>query len=435
VRAAELMDALSAGSTGAGGGRGEPDCVSVIPVSTCNRTEIYLEVRAGADPDAVLREALAAIGADADVFFGEHALRLDNLDAIAHLFRLASGMESLMLGEPQITAQLKDAYRQARAHHEPGPGLLRAFQGAFRAGKRVRTETRISTGAVSVAFAAVELARKFFDRFSRHRAVLVGAGETGALAARHFLQHEIGQLTVVNRSFERAQALAATLREEQLRQLDEPDGDDTRSVDRALRARADRIVARPWDELGAAIAAADVVLSTTGATEPVILPDMVHEAVRGRHGLPLFMLDIAVPRDVHPDVAKIGSVFVFGLEDLDEIVQGNLAARRNQIPHAERLIGEELDEFRQWLEDIDLRPTVAEFRAYLEDLKDKQVGFVRKKHSDEMADEVDKSLQQFIKKVLGRSMSTVRNAETREERQRHLETLRHLFSTDERDPD
>ena len=206
-------------------------------------------------------------------------------------------------------------------------------------------------------------------------------------------------------------------------------------ADRALRARADRIVARPWEELGAAIAAADVVLTTTGATEPVILPDMVHEAVRGRHGLPLFMLDIAVPRDVHPEVAKIGNVFVFGLEDLDEIVQGNLAARRNQIPHAERLIGEELDEFRQWLEDIDLRPTVAEFRAYLEDLKDKQVGFVRKKHSDEVADEVDKSLQQFIKKVLGRSMSTLRNAESREERQRHLETLRHLFSTDDRDPD
>ena len=435
ARAVELMDALSAGATG--GPKDEPVCVSVIPVSTCNRTEIYLEVRLGTDPDSVLREGLQVIGADADLFFGEHAVRLDNLEAIAHLYRLASGMESLMLGEPQITAQLKDAYRLARAHHEPGPGLLRAFQGAFRAGKRVRTETRISTGAVSVAFAAVELARKFFERLNKHRAVLVGAGETGGLAARHFLQHEIGQLTVVNRSFERAEQLAATLREEQLRRLDDPDGDgdaDT-AADRLLRARADRIVARPWDELGAAIGGADVVLSTTGATEPVILPAMVHDAVRGRHGLPLFMLDIAVPRDVHPDVAKIGNVFVFGLEDLDEIVQGNLAARRGQIPHAERLIGEELDEFRQWLEDIDLRPTVAEFRAYLEELKDKQVGFVRKKHSDEMAAEVDKSLQQFIKKVLGRSMSTLRSTETREERQRHLETLRHLFSAEERDSD
>lgn len=439
-RAVELMDALSAGSAAGdvGGARtDEPVCISVIPVSTCNRTEIYLEVRTGADPDAVLREGLRVIGADEDIFFGEHALRLDDLEAIAHLYRLASGMESMMLGEPQITAQLKDAYRLARAHHEPGPGLLRAFQGAFRAGKRVRTETRISTGAVSVAFAAVELARKFFDRFSSHRAVLVGAGETGALAARHFLQHEIGRLTLVNRSFERAEALAATLREEQLRQLAEPDnsGDGGSDADRAIRTRADRITARPWDELAAAIADADVVLSTTGATEPVILPAMVSEAAHNRHGLPLFMLDIAVPRDIHPDVAKIGNVFVFGLEDLDEIVQGNLAARRGQIPHAERIIGEELDEFRQWLDDIDMRPTVAEFRAYLEELKDKQVGFVRKKHSDEVAAEVDKSLQQFIKKVLGRSMSNVRNAETREERQRHLETLRQLFSPEDRDPD
>lgn len=436
ARAAELMDALSAGSSG----NDESACVSVIPVSTCNRTEIYLEVREGSDPDAVLRAGLEAIGADTDLFFGEYALRLDGLRAIAHLYRLASGMESLMLGEPQITAQLKDAYRLARAHHEPGPGLLRAFQGAFRAGKRVRTETRISTGAVSVAFAAVELARKFFERFDRHGALLVGAGETGALAARHFLQHGIGRLTVVNRSFDRAEALAATLREEQLRALDAADGADGAGapgtdVDRGLRDRADRIVARPWDELGDAIAGADVVLSTTGATEPVILPAMVQKAVHGRHGLPLFMLDIAVPRDIHPDVARVANVFVFGLEDLDEIVQVNLAARRSQIPHAERLIEEEIAEFGKWLDDIDLRPTVAEFRAYLEGLKDKQVGFVRKKHSDEMAAEVDKSLQQFIKKVLGRSMSTLRAAETPEERRRHLETLRTIFSADEREPD
>jgi glutamyl-tRNA reductase len=437
ARAVELMDALSAGSAGGD----EAGCVSVIPVSTCNRTEIYLEVREGADPDAVLRAGLQAIGVETELFFGEHALRLDGLRAIAHLYRLASGMESLMLGEPQITAQLKDAYRLARAHHEPGPGLLRAFQGAFRAGKRVRTETRISTGAVSVAFAAVELARKFFERFDRHGAVLVGAGETGALAARHFLQHGIGRLTVVNRSFERADALAATLREEQLRALDVsdrpgvPGDDDGGAGDRRLHARGDRIVALPWEELGDAIAGADVVLSTTGATEPVILPPMLQGATQGRHGRPLFMLDIAVPRDIHPDVARIANVFVFGLEDLDEIVQVNLAARRGQIPQAERLIEEELEEFRRWLDDIDLRPTVAEFRAYLEDLKDKQVGFVRKKHSAEMAAEVDKSLQQFIKKVLGRSMSTLRAAETPEERRRQLETLRTIFSAEERDPD
>lgn len=140
---------------------------------------------------------------------------------------------------------------------------------------------------------------------------------------------------MVNRSFERADALAAMLREEQLRALagpDTPGNDDRPAGDRRLQARSDRIVARPWEGLGDAIAGADVVLSTTGATEPVILPPMVQSAVHGRHGQPLFMLDIAVPRDIHPDVAHVANVFVFGLEDLDEIVQVNLAARRSQIP-------------------------------------------------------------------------------------------------------
>jgi len=404
-------------------------CVAAMPVSTCNRTEIFVEVQPGYTSDGMLRTALAEVGADADIFFGDYARHLSGGEAIGHLYRVSAGLESMMLGEPQITAQLKDAYRLARASQEPGPGLLRAFQGAFRAGKRVRTETKIGKGAVSVAFAAVELARKFFDHLCSQRAVLVGAGETGGLAARHFLQHDIGHLTVINRSPERARELADTLAAE--RQLTE---------EAATRGQADmttlgcgKVDAYPWEDLGKALEEADVVLSTTGATEPVITAKMVTEAVAKRRGKPLFLLDIAVPRDIHPDVADVAGAFVFGLEDLDEIVQGNLAARRQQIPHAERIIEEELAEFQQWLDDVDLRPTVAEFKAYLEELKDKQVGFVRKKQSDEVAAAVDRSLQQFIKKVLGRSMTTLKSAESREERDRDLEALRRLFAPDSED--
>jgi len=425
-KAIALMDVLGSGHDG---------CVSVIPVSTCNRTEIYLEVKDGEDADAILREGLTAVGLDAELFQGEYAQKLDGLPAIEHLFRVSSALESMMLGEPQISGQLKDAYRLARSHHEPGPGLLRAFQGAFRAGKRVRTETRISIGAVSVAFAAVELARKFFDNLGDQKAALIGAGETGALAARHFLQHNIGELTVVNRSFDKAEALAETLIQEKKAGMGrtarngENDSASLPETDRSIG----NINARPWDELTRALAHADVILSTTGATEPVIMPAMVAEAVAERKGKPLFILDIAVPRDVHPDVAKVGSVFVFGLDDLDEIIEGNLAARKHQVPHAMRIIKEELVEFQQWLDDVDLRPTVAEFRAYLEELKDKQVGFVRKKQSDEVAAAVDRSLQQFIKKVLGRSVSTLKAAESREERERDLETLHRIFGVDEQD--
>jgi glutamyl-tRNA reductase len=406
-------------------------CVSVLPVSTCNRTEIYCEVTPGHGIETMLREALARVGADPELFFSHHARHLQGIEAIEHLYRVSSGLESMMIGEPQITSQLKDAYRLARASQEPGPGLLRAFQGAFRAGKRVRTETKISQGAVSVAFAAVELARKFFDHLCEQRAVLVGAGETGALAARHFLQHDIGHLTVINRTFEKAQELAVTLNAERMATVEAARAAAHPREFEAARCGA--VDARPWDDLAAALVEADVVLSTTGATDPVILPDMVAAAVAKRRGKPLFLLDIAVPRDIHPDVAKVANTFVFGLEDLDEIVQGNLTARRKQIPHAERIIGQELDEFQKWLDDVDLRPTVAEFKAYLEELKDKQVGFVRKKESDEVAALVEASLQQFIKKVLGRSMSSLKANESRRERERDLETLRRLFAPDTED--
>ena len=414
----------------------ENGCISVIPVSTCNRTEIYLEVIGGTDVDALLRKGLAEVGTDPDLFFSSHASAWSELDAVRHLYHVSAGLESMMIGEPQISAQLKDAYRLARGHHEPGPGLLRAFQGAFRAGKRVRTETRISTGAVSVAFAAVELARKFFDKLCDHRAVLVGAGETGGLAARHFLQHHIGHLVVVNRSQGNAETLAETLRREMQEGLAKKAGKNAGGM---LAPAPDpdgecgKITVRPWGQLTDALAEADVILSTTGATEPVILPEMVTAAVARRKGKPLFMLDIAVPRDIHPDVGGIEGVFTFGLDDLDGIIQGNLAARAGQVPHAERIIEEELVEFQTWLDEIDIRPTVAEFKAYLEELKDKQVGFVRKKQSDEVATAVDRSLQQFIKKVLGRSVSTLKTSQSRKERERDLETLKRIFAPEDQD--
>ena len=400
--------------------------VSVIPVSTCNRTEIYLEAPREEDAEALLVEAMQAVGLDPTVFQSPHCLRRQGLTAVEHLYRVTAGLESMMLGEPQIAGQVKDAYRLARKHYEPSGGLLRAFQGAFRAGKRVRSETRISNGAVSVAFAAVELARKFFARLGDHSALLVGAGETGALAARHFLQHDIGHLTVVNRSPERARELVATLnaqhRVEMARQGKLSEGGA------ATTDTLDKVKARPWEELADALAQADVVLSTTGALEPVILPDMVRRAVKPRKGNPLFLLDIAVPRDIHPDVAEVGGAYTFGLDDLDEVIAGNLAARKNCLPAAEGIIEQELLDLQQWLADMDMRPTVAEFRAYLEELKDKQVGFVRKKESDEVAQAVDRSLKQFIKKVLGQSVTTLKNEESPEVRQQDLAALRRMFA-------
>ncbi len=383
----------------------EPDIVSAVPLCTCNRTEIYIETPAARCVHESLARALSVVDVDFALFEGEHGRHLSGGEAVRHLFRLAAGLESMMLGEPQIGGQIKDAYRLAREVGPLGPVTMRAFQGAFRAGKRVRTETRIGEGAVSVAFAAVELARKFFADLGRNRVLLVGAGETGSLAARHFLQHGIGAMTVVNRSAERAGKLAEELR----------GGEDA------------PIRARPWEELTASLAEADVVLSTTGATEPVILPDMVREAVRKRRGNPLFLLDIAVPRDVDPGVADFEGVYLFGLEDLDGIVRANMAARRKELDGADLIIERELGEFQGWLQDMELLPTVAEFRTYLESIGEKQMAYVRKHESEAVAAAVEEGLRTFIKTLLKRPMVQLKSAPSREERFQHLDSLRRLF--------
>lgn len=384
----------------------EPAIVSAVPLCTCNRTEIYVESGSGVGAREALARCLEAVGVDIALFEGDYGLRLAGADAVRHLFRVCAGLESMMLGEPQVGGQVKDAYRAARELGPLGPITLRAFQGSFRAGKRVRTETKIGEGAVSVAFAAVELARKFFADLGDNRALLVGAGETGALAARHFLAQGIGSLAIANRSPERARELAVDL-----------SGGESDAPIRPM----------PWENLAEALAEADVVLTTTGAVEPIILPEMVDAAAARRRGKPLFLLDIAVPRDVHPDVANRDGVYLFGLEDLDDIVKANLAARRKEIEAADLIIERELGEFRGWMQDMELRPTVAEFRTYLEGIKDREMGYVRKRESPEVAAAVEKSLQMFIKTMLKRPMVQLKSAASTRERTQHLDSLRRLF--------
>ncbi len=385
--------------------RGEEGFIGAVPVGTCNRTELYVEARSGSPITGSVERALAAAGIEPSLLLEPPAVHREDLEAVRHLYRVTAGLESQLVGEPQIVGQLKDAYRLAKEHHSLGPVLMRAFQGAFRTGKRVRSETRIGNGAVSVAFAAVELSRKIYSDLSQRTVLLVGTGETGALAARHFLQQGARRLVLVNRTRERAEALAAGLADES----------------------AASLAVRGWEELEAALGDVDLVLSSTGSPVPVLTEQMVAAAVARRHGRPLLLLDIAVPRDIAPGVADLDCTYLFGLDDLDEIVRRNLAARRQEIPRAEKIIARELEEFSGWLRDMDLRPTVSEFRAYLEGLKEQQVGYVRRTADPRTAAAVEESLQHFIKKVLGRSMAALKETSSPEERRQHLDVLRRLF--------
>jgi glutamyl-tRNA reductase len=312
-----------------------------VVLSTCNRSEIYL---ATADPGGA-REELVVFLSDyhqvaRDVFL-PHVFTYDDAAAAHHLFRVAAGLDSLVVGEPQILGQVKDAYQVAAERHCTGPLLSKTFHSAFGVGKRVRSETALGEGAVSVSFAAVALARKIFGNLQGRHVLVVGAGEIGALTAQHLRSHGVAEIVITSRTAAHAEALAA-----------EVDG---------------RVV--PWSEMTGAIARADIVVTATGSQRPIITRADVAAATGRRRLDPLFIIDIAVPRDVDPSVTEIEQVFLYNVDDLQNIVQENLARRGAEIARAEAIVTEELARFTAWQRSRRAIPTVVALRQRFDDIR------------------------------------------------------------------
>lgn len=309
-----------------------------VIVSTCNRTELYC-LTDGGEPQLVDQlvewlshwHDLAAHQLD----ISSCVYRLHDSEAIKHIFSVACGLDSLVLGEPQILGQLKTAYRQAHEQGATGPYLNRLMQTAFSVAKRVRTHTRIGASAVSVASAAVVLARTVFERFENHTALLVGAGETIALAARHLHAHGLRRIVVANRSIARAQELAAEFGGSSI----------------ALEALATHLPD------------ADIVITSTASPVPVVTYEAARAALRARKRKPMFMVDIAVPRDIEPEVAKLADVYLFTIDDLQSVVNENIEARREAARDADQLILTEIATFEQQLKALDVAPLIREIRA------------------------------------------------------------------------
>lgn len=382
--------------------------VSAVTLSTCNRTEIYIECQQDCDIENSLIRTLRDLGLPGELFRGEFAYHLVDREAMGHLYRVNAGLESMLIGEPQISGQVKEAYRLARELQELGPVSLRVFQGAFRAGKRVRTDTAIGAGAVSVAFAAAEQARREHQGLAGKRVLLIGAGATGALGARHLLQKGVSRLVIANRSLAKAEQLVTDL---------------LRDYDAAIEAV-------PITDLITSLAGVDIVLTTTGSPEPIVTSGMVASAMAWRPTRRLMVIDIAVPCDVDPKVATLPNVNLQGLDDLEAVVQTNLEARKKEIPRAHAMIERELEQLDSWLADMKLMPTVSEFRAFLEELKEKEIGAARKKASPEVTAAVEASLQGFIKKLMRRPMENLRGGNDSEKRDQDMLSLRRLFELD-----
>jgi glutamyl-tRNA reductase len=314
-----------------------PGVAEALIVSTCNRTELYC---VGAPAEPLAGWLVAASGGDGAI--ADCLYRIEGAEAARHAFSVAAGLDSLVLGEPQILGQLKDAYRAAQDAGTAGPLLNRLFQTTFAVAKRVRSETAIGASAVSVASAGIALARRVFAGFERHTALLVGAGEMIQLVARHLAAQRIGRLIIANRSESRAERIAE-----------------------GMPASVIRL-----DALAAHLPQADIVVSSTARPGHVIGLEDVKRALLERRHRPMFMLDLAVPRDVDPAVGALEDVYLYTVDDLRQVVDENVKAREAEAALARRLIDADVAEFMAGLKVRDAVPMIRELRSQGEAARD-----------------------------------------------------------------
>ncbi len=303
----------------------------VVLISTCNRVELYAT---SANPLDAARDAKQTLTKRLGDAAGEGVLYQERgIDAVRHVFRVASSLDSLVVGEPQILGQVKDAFDAAKEAGTIGTLLGRCFTQAFATAKRVRNETGIAEGTVSVSSIACELAKKIFGNLEGRQTLLLGAGEMGESAARSLRQTGTN-LHIINRSEERAQMLAIAC--------------DGRAV--------------PYERLATELSDADVVIASTASPQFILTPQLMKSVVRTRRHRPLFIIDIAVPRDVDPRVGNMDNVFVYDVDDLQQVAEENLAVRAREAALAERIIEDEVESFLSWRRSLELAPTIVALR-------------------------------------------------------------------------
>ncbi len=353
-------------------------------LSTCNRTEFYALARDGEAADHALREAVYLHKGISHLNNGKYTYSWTGRDAVQHLFRVASGVDSLIVGEPQILGQVRDAFDQAEKHRAAGALLTRLFHAAVHVGKRARTETEIGKGTVSIAYAAVEMAQKVFDRLERCPVLVVGAGDTGALAARHFADAHPRVLTVVNRTFEKARELAAE-----------------------LGGRA-----RPWEELEDALAEAQVVVTATAAPEPVLDVRRMEAVLKRSARGPKVLVDISSPRNIHPRVGELDRIFLYDLDALESIAEQNRARRIKEIPKVEGIVADEVDRFMAWYESLEMVPVIRALRGRFEDIADQEMQRQAKNFHPSDREALQAYTRALLNKLLHQPTTRIRNVES-----------------------
>lgn len=351
-------------------------------LSTCNRTEIFGIPSSDEESHEKFQNLLLNFKSSHNIT-EHHFQKYVSRDAIRHLFCVATGIDSLLVGDNQVFKQVKDSFRIAEETNFAGYIMHRIFDAAIRTGKRAISETSISEGAVTVSYAAVQLTEKIFSNLSKKSALVIGTGETGEIAAKHLSEKGIGNLTVTNRTQEKAEKLAQKLNAKVI----------------------------PFTEFKDLIYKFDIIISATASPEILIRKDDVKTALKKRSNNSMILMDIAVPRDIDPETKKIDYVFYHDLDSLNIIVEQNLSKRKSEIPRVEKIIEEELDNFWGWYNSLQAAPAIKDLRDFFEEIRNEEVEKNKNKFSAADREKLDVVTKRIINKILHHPTIELRKAD------------------------
>jgi len=382
-----------------------PHVSEAVILSTCNRTEIYAVTTGAQEGIDAIVEFMCSYHDLVRAELGPYLYVSQGDSVVRHLFRVVASLDSMVLGEAQILGQVKEAYDHSFENGASGRVFNKLFRQSFEVGKRVRSETAIGEAAVSISYAAVELARKVFDTLAGRTILVLGAGKMSELTAKHLVSQGVHSVLVANRTYERAVELAEKFEGEAIR----------------------------YDDLFERMRDADIVISSTAATHYVVHRADVAEVMKRRSGRPLFLIDIAVPRDIEPEVNDLAGVFLYDIDDLNGVVSSNLEERMREAKRAEVIIEEEQREFEAWLESMEVVPTIAAIRAKAEAVRAEELEKALKRLgglSEKEIATVEALSQSIVNKMLHGPTARLKLAAAEKDGYEYVDTARHLWGLD-----
>jgi glutamyl-tRNA reductase len=380
----------------------------VLVLSTCNRTELYVS---GRKATKYITEICSWLDTKIkeNIFCNENVTYIfKGRQAIHHFFRVITSLDSQMIGEPQITGQVKDAYEKSRQLGHTDILMNKMYNFGMQVEKQVRSKTYLTDGAVSISFAGVEMARKIFGNLQNTTVLLIGAGDTAELAALHFANREVAQILVVNRTFKKARNLA------------------TKYQGKSIH----------MEDLHQALDQVDIVITATSSDTYILDKQLLENVARKRDYKPIFLIDLAVPRDIDPGVTDIDGVFLYNLDALEELVQKNIEQRKKEIPKAEKIVESHVSEYIKWYNTLPVVKTIKQLSRYFEDIREQEFKRLKSRFPKDSLAEVEYFSRSLMKKFLHHHIMTLRRSNQDPTRQKqHIDLVGEIYRLNESEPE